>query len=246
MATKKLDDDVDGPAAQEENVPVPDEELGEYLEEGDLAGSLLPGGIFAGSDVDPLDPISGMGLGQSYRERIGFPAFDTILYPEPIIPSRDYIYPYTRAPNNIDRFRMFGPSNIGLPELTNLYNAYVFVSDQTYTANGIYVKFWTDNPARWAKEYPLIEAVALYNFVVGEKPQFHGDMKLCPLPSEQERIITLERKFEQSIHIPARQNFRLDVAIPSWITDEIKKQMSEGFRFLWRVVVDGVLTRDVA
>ncbi len=241
MATKKIDNNPDGPAAQEENIPVDDTELG------DLFDGPLEENIFGGNPNpdEPEDPVAIMGMGQSFRERIGFPAYDSILYPEPLIQARDYIYPYTRDPNNIDRFRLFGPTNIGLPELTNITAANVFYSDQTFTANGLYVKFWTDNPARWTKEYPLIEAVVLYQFVVGEKPQFLGDMQLCPMPTEQERLITLKKPFEQSIHIPARQNYRVDVAMPSWITDEIKKQMSAGFRFLWRVVLDGVLTRSI-
>lgn len=246
MATKKstINDH-----EEETEVPVGDEELneelGEFLNETNY-GAINPAGIFGGPSDPNIDPIVGLGQGIArIREKIDFPAFDSILYPEKLIPTNGYIYPYTREPNGIDRFRLFYPTNIGLPELTNLATASCFPADQTFIATGLYVKFWTDNPMRWTKEYPLIEAVALYEVVVGVKTQFRGDLKFCPLSSEQDRIVTLEHKFEKTIQIPARQNFGVNVSVPSWVTEEIKKQMSDGFRFLWRIILDGSLTRDI-
>jgi len=186
------------------------------------------------------------------RERRHQPYWDTLLRadtntaPSPTVQSQT---------------RLFNGTNLGLQYWTNMVNAGVFPSDNTYIV--LSIRCWTHfTGTNSLTMYTRVASQLYLTLTVGDKPQFASPSWYFPagggiygwdsttpvmnngVPS-QEAIL----KLAKPIPIPARQHFYVtadlhDVGNSSVRTEYLNGSTTIGIREI-KVFVDGIHTRDV-
>jgi hypothetical protein len=181
------------------------------------------------------------------RERVEIPVYDTIMYPGVTYAGSPWLVPFYDDARNTG-FNCFGSGqNIGWPQRTNLVIPGTFASDSTYVIRSLHVKIWSNQPDRWSNIYAAADALARYDLIIGEKSFGNFHLMHKPIEDEQLRVLSLEYKFEDhDIYVPARQNFRVTAVVPLEVKAEFEKQFNDGVRFMWRVMLHGTMTRDIA
>jgi hypothetical protein len=190
---------------------------------------VLAGGIFAGRIADRRD----------------IPLYDSFLYPDTTYEGKPWLTSFHTDPG-FTRFRCFSSSiNIGWQARSNMHIPGALASDSTYRIRGLQVKIWSDRADKWSNILAMANALASYELIVGERPfgLFYPTYK--SLEAEQLRVLNMEYLLETEIHVPARQNFGVNVMVPVAVKSEIEDQINSGAKFLWRVSLLGQITSDL-